>query len=106
MLRQVDPLQATAWAVLGGTLFLLPFGAREIATSPPPDVTPAAVLGILYSGAFAAAVANVLVFNAIRLVGPSRVTVSQFLVPGVWPWCWVRSSSPSRWGSPRWPAAR
>ena len=25
--------------------------------------------------------ANVLVFNAIRLVGPSRVTVSQFLVP-------------------------
>ena len=81
MLRQVDPLQATAWAVLGGTLFLLPFGACEIATSPPPDVTPAAVLGILYSGAFAAAVANVLVFNAIRLVGPSRVTVSQFLVP-------------------------
>jgi len=81
MLRQVDPLQATAWAVLGGTLLLLPFGAYEIATSPPPEVTPAAVLGILYSGAFAAAVANVLVFNAIRLVGPSRVTVSQFLVP-------------------------
>ena len=83
MLRQVDPLQATAWAVLGGTLFLLPLGAYEIATSPPPEVSPAAVLGILYSGAFAAAVANVLVFNAIRLVGPSRVTVSQFLVPAV-----------------------
>ena len=83
MLRQVDPLQATAWAVLGGTLFLLPFGAHEIATSPPPEVSAAAVLGILYSGAFAAAVANVLVFNAIRLVGPSRVTVSQLLVPAV-----------------------
>ena len=27
--------------------------------------------------------ANVLVFNAIRLVGPSRVTVSQLLVPAV-----------------------
>jgi drug/metabolite transporter (DMT)-like permease len=81
MLRQVDPLQATAWAVLGGMLFLLPFGAHEIATSPPPEVTPAAVLGILYSGALAAAVSNVLVFNAIRLVGPSRVIVSQFLVP-------------------------
>lgn len=81
MLRQVDPLQATAWAVLGGTLLLLPFGAYEIANSPAPDVTPAAVLGIIYSGAFAAAIANVLVFNAIRLVGPSRVTVSQFLVP-------------------------
>jgi drug/metabolite transporter (DMT)-like permease len=81
MLRRVDPLQATAWAVLGGTLFLLPFGAWEVATTPPTDVSPAAIAGILYSGALAAAIANVLVFNAIRLVGPARVTVSQFLVP-------------------------
>jgi drug/metabolite transporter (DMT)-like permease len=81
MLRRVDPLQATAWAVLGGTLFLLPFGAWEAAMSPPPEVSPAAVVGILYSGALAAGVANVLVFHAIRLVGPARVTVSQFLVP-------------------------
>ena len=81
MLRRVDPLQATAWAVLGGTLFLLPFGAWEMATMPPPVVSPAAVVGIIYSGALAAAVANVLVFHAIRLVGPARVTVSQFLVP-------------------------
>jgi drug/metabolite transporter (DMT)-like permease len=81
MLRQVDPLQATAWAVLGGTLFLLPFGAFEAVTSPPVTVSPAAVAAILYSGALAAGIANVLVFNAIRLVGPARVTVSQFLVP-------------------------
>jgi drug/metabolite transporter (DMT)-like permease len=81
MLRRVDPLQATAWAVLGGTLFLLPSGAWEVATSPPPEVSPAAIVGILYSGALAAGVANVLVFHAIRLVGPARVTVSQFLVP-------------------------
>jgi drug/metabolite transporter (DMT)-like permease len=44
-------------------------------------VTLAAVAGLVYSGALAAGTANVLVFNAIRLVGPSRVTVSQFLVP-------------------------
>jgi len=81
MLRRVDPLQATAWAVLGGTLFLLPFGVWEMATSPWPALSPAAVVGILYSGALAAGVANVLVFHAIRLVGPARVTVSQFLVP-------------------------
>jgi drug/metabolite transporter (DMT)-like permease len=81
MLRQVDPLQATAWAVLGGTLFLLPFGAWNLATSPPAAVSAGAVLGLVYSGMFAAAIANVLVFNAIRLAGPARVTVSQFLVP-------------------------
>jgi drug/metabolite transporter (DMT)-like permease len=81
MLRRVDPLQATAWAVFGGTLFLLPFGAWNLATSPPSAVPAGAVVGLVYSGMFAAAIANVLVFNAIRLAGPARVTVSQFLVP-------------------------
>jgi drug/metabolite transporter (DMT)-like permease len=81
MLREVDPLQATAWAVLGGMLFLLPFGAWEVATAGPVTVTPPVALAILYSGALAAGIANVFLFNAIRLVGPTRVTVSQFLVP-------------------------
>jgi drug/metabolite transporter (DMT)-like permease len=39
------------------------------------------VLGIVYAGALAAGIANVFVFNAIRLVGPTRVTATQFLVP-------------------------
>ena len=81
MLRSVDALQATTWAVLGGTLFLLPFGAHEVLTSPTPPVSVAVVAAVLYSGAFAAGIANVFVFNAIRLLGPTRVTVSQFLVP-------------------------
>jgi drug/metabolite transporter (DMT)-like permease len=81
MLREVDPLQATAWAVLGGMLFLLPFGAWEVITSGPVTVTAPAALAILYSGVLAAGIANVFLFNAIRLVGPTRVTVSQFLVP-------------------------
>jgi drug/metabolite transporter (DMT)-like permease len=81
MLRRVDPLQATAWAVLGGTLFLIPFGLAQAVTSPSAGLSAGLVVAILYSGALAAAIANVLVFNAIRLVGPSRVTVFQFLVP-------------------------
>jgi drug/metabolite transporter (DMT)-like permease len=81
VLRTIDPLQATAWGVLGGMLFLLPFGAWEVLTSPPATVTVPAILAILYSGALAAGVANVFLFNAIRLVGPTRVTVFQFLVP-------------------------
>ena len=81
LLRRIDPLRATAWAVLGGFVFLLPFGVWEAVTSPPVGVTPAAVAGVLYSGALAAAIANVIVFNAIRLAGPTRVMSLQFLVP-------------------------
>lgn len=81
MLRWVDPLTATAWTVLGGMLFLLPFGAWEVATSPPASVSLAAIVGILYSGSLAAGTANVLVFHAITVLGPSRASATQFLVP-------------------------
>jgi drug/metabolite transporter (DMT)-like permease len=81
MLRSTDPLVLTAWAVLGGALVLLPFGAWEVATSPPPEITPAVVAAILYAGALAAGIANVFLFHAIRIVGPTRVGASQFLVP-------------------------
>jgi drug/metabolite transporter (DMT)-like permease len=43
------------------------------------DVT--AWAGLLYSALLAAGLANVLVFNAIRMLGPTRVTAFQFLVP-------------------------
>jgi len=81
LLRRIDPLQATAWSVLGGAMFLLPFGAWEAVSVPPGEVTPAALAGVLYSGALAAGISNVIVFNAIRYVGPTRVTSTQFLVP-------------------------
>ncbi|HEY5629182.1 MAG TPA: DMT family transporter [Candidatus Limnocylindrales bacterium] len=81
VLRHVDPLTATAWSVLGGFLFLLPFGVWDAVTAPPPSVPPGAIAGILYSGALAAGVANVLVFNAVRLVGPTRAAAMQLLVP-------------------------
>ncbi len=81
MLRRVDPLQATAWSVMGGTLFLLPFGAWEALTGPPAAVTPATLGAVLFSGALAAGIANLIVFNAIRFVGPTRVAATQFLVP-------------------------
>ena len=81
LLRRVDPLQATAWSVLGGTILLVPLGAWELVTSPPVAVTLPAIAAVLYSGALAAGTANVLVFNAIRYVGPTRASVSQFLVP-------------------------
>ncbi len=81
MLRSTEPLVLTAWAVLGGALVLLPLGAWEVATSPPPEITPAVIAAVLYAGALAAGIANVFLFHAIRVVGPTRVGASQFLVP-------------------------
>ena len=81
LLRRVDPLQATAWTVLGGTLLLVPLGIWEAVTSPPAAVTAPIILAVLYAGALAAGTANVLVFNAIRHIGPTRTSASQLLVP-------------------------
>lgn len=81
VLRSVDPLVATTWTVIGGTVVLLPFGIFEVATRPVAAITLPLVVAILFSGAFAAAIANVFVFNAVRYLGPTRVAASQFLVP-------------------------
>lgn len=81
VLRVVDPLVATTWTVVSGTLVLLPFGLWEVMTRPPTSFPISALPGIVYAGALAAGIANVFVFNAIRYVGPTRVTAMQFLVP-------------------------
>jgi drug/metabolite transporter (DMT)-like permease len=81
VLRVVDPLTATAWTILGGFLFLIPFGVWDFMTAPPAAFPPAAIAGIVYSGALAAGVSNVLVFNAVRLIGPTRTSAMQLLVP-------------------------
>jgi drug/metabolite transporter (DMT)-like permease len=81
LLRRIEPLEATAWSVLGGALFLVPFGIWEALGRPPGDVTPVALAGVLYSGTLAAGISNVIVFNAIRYIGPTRVSSMQFLVP-------------------------
>jgi len=81
VLRHIDPLQATAWAVLGGFLFLLPFGLWDVANQPPPNLTPAILAELAYSGMLAAGIASVLMFNAVRHVGPTRASAMQLLVP-------------------------
>ena len=82
VLRHIDPLRATAFAVLGGCLVLLPLGAWDLVSAPPASVPPAAIVAMVYSGMLAAGIANVLVFNAIRLIGPTRASAMQLLVPG------------------------
>jgi drug/metabolite transporter (DMT)-like permease len=81
ILRRHSPLVTTTWAILAGTLFIAPVGIAQLATADLAVVGPLIVLAILYSGMLAAGIANVVVFHAVKLLGPTRVTALQFLVP-------------------------
>jgi drug/metabolite transporter (DMT)-like permease len=87
-LRDVSSLQLTTWATVGGVLVLAPVGIGQLASpegvaSVPADAWAGIVLAILYSGLLAAAAANVIIFRAVGLVGPTRVIVLQTLVPAL-----------------------
>lgn len=80
-LRSHSALRLTAWAMVGGGLVLAPVGLVQAAGANWAAVSPGAWAGFVYSAVIPAGIANVIVFNAIRLLGPSRITVLQFLVP-------------------------
>ena len=88
VLRRHSPLVLTTWATLGGTLVLFPLGmAQLLAPGALDDVwagrlVPTA-LAIVYSGVLAAALANIIVFNGVRLLGPTRVITLQSFVPAM-----------------------
>ncbi len=81
VLRDIDALSATTWAVLGGILFLAPFGVVEMLTSPPSAISLGAVVGLVYSGSMAAAISIVLVMRGVEVIGPTRASSTQMLVP-------------------------
>ena len=81
MLQEVDALSATAWSVLGGILFLAPFGVAEVLLSPPASITLGVVVALVYSGSMAAAVSIVLVMHGVSVIGPTRASSTQMLVP-------------------------
>ena len=86
VLRHHSPLVLTTWATVGGTLVLIPPGIAQLAAlgAMGPEQAERLVpvlLAIVYSGVLAAAVANVVVFNGVRLLGPTRVITLQSFVP-------------------------
>lgn len=88
VLRRHSPLVLTTWATVGGTFVLAPVGIGQLLA---PGVLgpetaarlPSIVFAVAFSGLLAAALANVVVFNAIRLLGPTRVMTLQSLVPAM-----------------------
>jgi drug/metabolite transporter (DMT)-like permease len=81
ILRRHSPLRTTAWAMVGGSLTLLVPGVLQAVPVQWTSVDGSAWAGLLFSAFIPAGVANVVVFNAIRLLGPTRITAFQFLVP-------------------------
>ena len=81
VLVSYSPLRATAWAMAGGGLVLAPLGLAQGLGADWAAVSSAAWVGLAYSAVIAAGIANVIVFNGIRLLGPARITALQFLVP-------------------------
>ena len=76
-----SPLRTTAWAMVGGCLILLPLGLAQAWGADWGAVSVGAWAGLAYSAVLPAGLANVVVFHAIRLLGPTRITALQFLVP-------------------------
>lgn len=86
VLRRQTPLVLTTWATIGGTIVMTPVGIAELlqpgAIEPGLEVLPLA-LAIAYSGILAAAFSNIIVFNGVRLLGPTRVITLQSFVPAM-----------------------
>ncbi len=81
ILRRHSPLKTTTWAMVGGSLVLLPLGVWQGIGVDWGGVGGDAWAGLLFSAFLPAGIANVVVFSAIRLLGPTRITAYQFLVP-------------------------
>jgi drug/metabolite transporter (DMT)-like permease len=83
ILRRHSPLVTTTWAIVAGTLFMAPIGIAQLATSDLSGFGLPVILAIIYSGTLAAGLANVIVFHGVKLLGPTRITAFQFLVPAL-----------------------
>jgi len=83
LLASLSPLRLTTWAILFGTVVMAVPGGVQLAAAGTAWVDAAALAAIAYSGIVAGGLANVVIFRAIALVGPSRIANLQLLVPAL-----------------------
>ena len=81
ILRRHSPLRTTTWAVTAGSVSLLPLGGAQLATVDLAAVPVPIWAAVLYSAVLPVALSNVIVFHGVKLLGPTRITAYQFLVP-------------------------
>jgi drug/metabolite transporter (DMT)-like permease len=81
VLRRHSPLRTATWAIGFGCLGMLPVAVVELPQFDPSHVG-LGTLGLLaFCALLPAAAANVVIFAAIKVLGPTRVMLFQFLVP-------------------------
>jgi drug/metabolite transporter (DMT)-like permease len=81
ILRRHSPLRTTAWTMVGGAIVLSVPALIQGAGTDWPSVHGEAWAGLAFAAFIPAGIANVMVFSAIKLLGPTRVSIYQFLVP-------------------------
>jgi drug/metabolite transporter (DMT)-like permease len=80
ILRRHSPLRTTALTMAAGAAFLAVPGSLQLATVDWSAIAPIVWVLFLYSS-FQTSLANVVVFHGVKLLGPTRVTAYQFLIP-------------------------
>jgi drug/metabolite transporter (DMT)-like permease len=81
VLRRHSPLRTTTWAIGLGCLGMLPLAAWQVSAFEPARVQVWTIVLIVFSTLLAAAVANVVMFEVVRVLGPARAMLFQFTVP-------------------------
>ncbi len=81
VLRRHSPLKTATWAIGFGCLGMLPFAIIQAQGYDTARIQPGTLALLAFCALVPAAVANVVVFAAIKVLGPTTVTFFQFLVP-------------------------
>jgi drug/metabolite transporter (DMT)-like permease len=81
VLRRHSPLRMATWAIGLGCLGMLPFALWQAATFDPSHIRPGTIGLLLFCALLPAAAANVIMFEVVQVLGPTRAFFFQFLVP-------------------------
>jgi drug/metabolite transporter (DMT)-like permease len=83
VLRRHSPLRTATWAIGFGCLGMLPLAVFQAATFDFARIQPGTIGLLLYCTLLPAAAANVVMFEVVKVLGPARTMLFQFLVPAV-----------------------
>ena len=92
MTRRRGVLEMTAWTLWAGMPFIVVLGIPDLVRTDWAAVSVGAWLGIAYAGVFAIGIAYLLWYRGVRIIGQSRTSIYQNLVPVIAmisAWLWL-----------------
>ena len=92
MTRRRGVLEMTAWTLWAGMPFIVVLGIPDLVRTDWASVSVGAWLGIAYAGVFAIGIAYLLWYRGVRIIGQSRTSIYQNLVPVIAmisAWLWL-----------------